>query len=463
MLKKRLAAFFFAALLTVAAVAPISAAAAQTAEGTEGYTLPSDRTVYAGTALLVNLGSRMEQDTVLYAQKADEVRAPGAMVRFMVLAYGLHRAEELGLDLDSATGAYTLEMFNGYVAGTGVPTVNMEFGETWTLRDLLVASFLQSASDAVTTLVFAIDGGVTEYVKGMNGLAEEIGCEFTHFANVTGLDSLSQYTTARDMYRIIRYAQQFSAFEGLVSSRQHTVKPVSGGRERTLVSVNSMQQSSSPFYYSPLIFGRTGLSDHEGRCCASVARDSGYEYLVVVMNAPETNDAGESGLHYRDTRTLFRWAFNGFQHTTVLAKSEILATVQVGLSWSTDRVNLVPEAEFATVVDANLKSDQIIKKVTVYQPSVQAPVEKGTVLGKVELIVNVDQKIGEVPLVASESISRNWLLYAWSRVSDFFTSVWFLLGVALLVLLLVGYIVLNVVYNRRRQKERLGRVRPPRS
>ena len=84
-------------------------------------------------------------------------------------------------------------------------------------------------------------------------------------------------------------------------------------------------------------------------------------------------------------------------------------------------------------------------------------------LGKVELIVNVDQKIGEVPLVASDTINRSWLLYAWSCVSDFFTSVWFLLGVAVLLLLLIGYAVLNVVYNRRRQKDRLGRVKPPRS
>ena len=96
--------------------------------------------------------------------------------------------------------------------------------------------------------------------------------------------------------------------------------------------------------------------------------------------------------------------------------------------------------------------------MTLDKEQVVAPIEKGTVLGKVELIINVDQKIGEVPLVASESISRNWLLYAWSGVAGFFTSIWFLLGVGLLILLLVGYAILNVVYNRRRRQERLGRV-----
>ena len=462
MLKKQIAAGFLAAALTVGLLTgpALSAAAEETSAENSGYSLPEGTTVHAGAALLVNLGSSVEQDTVLFARDADGVHAPGSMIRFMVVAYALHRLEETGMDMDAATGSYTEEMFNNFVAGTGVPTANMAFGETWTLRDLLVATFLQSASDAVTTLAFALDGGVNEFVRGMNALAQEIGCTYTHFANVTGLDSLSQYTTPRDMYRIIRYAQSFSRFEDLVSTRQYTVQPVSGGKARTLVSVNSMQQSSSAFYYSPLVFSRTGLSDHEGRTCASVARDSGYEYLAVVMSCPEKNEAGETGLHYRDTRTLFRWAFNNFRYTTILSKSEILATVNVALSWSTDRVNLVPADEFATVVENKLSTDQIIKKITLYEQQIDAPVEKGRVLGKVELIVNVDQKLGEVELVAAEAIERNWLLYAWSGIREFFTSVWFWLGVGVLVLLIIGYIILNILYNHRRRRDRLGKVRP---
>ncbi len=435
------------------------AAPAAAAKETGGYTLPEGTVIHADTALLVNLGSDTTRDVVLYEKAADEVRAPGAMMRFMVVTYTLHRLEQTGMDIDAVTGAYTVDMFNNYVAGTGVPTANMQYGETWTLRDLLTVAFIQNASDAVTVLACTLDGSVGKFVEGMNALAEEIGCDYTHFANVTGLDSLSQYTTARDMYRIIRYGQRFSLFEDIVGVRQYTVKPQAGGTERTLFSVNSMQQTSSPFYYSPLAFGRTGLSGHEGRTFASVARDSGYEYLVVVMSTPEQNAAGETGLHFRDTRTLFRWAFNSFAHSTILAKSEILASVKVKLSWNTDHVNLVPEREFSTVVENKLDPAQIIKRVTVYEDTVQAPVTKGTVLGKVELIINVDQKIGEVNLVAANDLNRSWLLYAFSGLGGFFTSPWFWIGVLVLILLIVGYIILNITYNRRRRRNRLQRVK----
>ncbi|MBQ8683157.1 MAG: D-alanyl-D-alanine carboxypeptidase [Clostridia bacterium] len=433
--------------------------------GAAGYTLPESTTIHAASAILVSLAGNAEGDVVLYDKEADTVHAPGSMMRYMVLAYALHRVEEKGLDIDTATGTYTKEMFNTYVAGTGVNTANMAYGETWTLRDLLQVAFMQSASDAVVVLAYAIDGGVAPFIQGMNTLAAEIGCRYSHFANLTGLDSLSQYTTARDMYRIVRYAQQFSLFEDLAVNYQVTVRPVSGGSQRTIVSTNSMLQPSSSYRYSPLVHSRTGLSEHEGRTCASVARDSGYEYLVVVMGCPEENAEGQKNLHYRDTMALFRWGFNNFEYKTVLGNSEILASLPVRLSLDTDWINLVPKQEIATVVEGNLELNQIVKEITLkadVEAGVDAPIEKGTVLGKVELIVNTDQKIGEVELVAAETINRSWLLYAWSQVSGFFTSPWFFLGIGLLVLLIIGYAILNVVHNRRRRRDRLQRVKPNR-
>lgn len=436
-------------LLTVGA-APVAAA---------GYALPEDTVIYAPAAILMNLAGDPQQDMVLYEKEADAVHAPGSMMRYAVLAHALARIQELGLDIDAATGTYTKEMFNRYVAGTGVPTANMNFGEEWTLRDLLAVSFMQSASDAVTVLAIALSGDVNNFVDGMNAMAEELGCTYTHFANLTGLDSLSQYTTARDMYRIVRYCQSFSVFEDIAVKYQVQVTPISGGSKRTIVSSNSLLQSSSVHHYAPIVHSRTGLSQHEGRTCASVARDAGYEYLVVVLGCAEKNEKGETGLHYRDTKTLLRWAFNQFEYKTVLGKSEILASLPLELAWNTDRINLVPATEVATVVDRKLDLTQIIRKISLNTQQVEAPVQKGQVLGKVELIINVDQTIGTVDLVAGEDISRSGLLLVWSRVSGFFSSVWFWLGFALLVLLVVAYVILNIVYNRRRRRQRLQQVK----
>jgi len=423
-----------------------------------GYPLPEGVTVHAPAAILVSLAGDPENDVVLYEKEADMVHAPGSMMRYMVLAYALTCVKEQGLSLDRTLGTYTSDLFNNYVAGTGVPTVNMNFGETWTLRDLLAVSFMQSASDAVTVLATTISGNVPDFIEGMNQLAKEIGCDYSHFSNLTGLDSLGQYTTTRDMYRIVRYCQSFSEFESLAVAYQVKVKPKSGGDTRTIVSANGLLQPSSTYRYSPIVHSRTGLSEHEGRACASVARDSGYEYLVVVMGCPEKNKKGETNLHYLDTIALMKWGFSRFEYRTILGKSEILGTLPVKLNWSTDHVNLVPAKEVSTVVDANLPMEQIIRKITIFEESVEAPLKRGTVYGKVELIINVDQKIGEMDLVASEDLDSHWVLVVWSGVSDFFSSGWFWGGLGLLVALLVAYIILNIVHNRRRRQQRMRRI-----
>lgn len=458
-MKKRIASLF--AAMAVAVCLLLSGG---TAVAAEGYPLPADITVHAESAILVSLANEPSSDMVLYAKNADEVRAPGAMMRYMVLAYALHRIEEKGLNAETDTGTYSIALFNEYVAGTGVTTAGMAYGETWTLHDLLTVSFIHNASDAVVVLAEAVDGDVRTFIDGMNTLALELGCTNSHFHWLSGLDSLSQYTTARDMYRIVRYCQSFSLFEDLASPAQVTVTPVSGGTKRTITTNNHLVMTSSTFYYEPLVYSRTGLSDTDGRTCAAVAQQGGYEYLVVVMGCPEQNDKGEKMLHYRDTTNLFKWAFKDFEYKTVLGKNEILASLKVDQSWDVDRVNLIPEKEIATVVKKGMDENQIIQTVTLTEETLTAPIKKGSVYGKVELFVNTDQKIGEVALVAAEDISRSELMHTWDGFWGGVSKVvpYLLIAAGALVVLVILYVVIAITHNRRRRKQKYADFRPRR-
>ncbi len=422
------------------------------------YTLPEDLTVQASAAAVVFLGGNEREDIFLYEKDVDGVHAPAALIRLMAGAYTLTKIKEKNLDMDTVTGTYTVEMFNTHVAGTGVTPVGMEFGETWKLRDLLTVSLIQTASDAATTLAYTIDGGVKEFVQGMNDLAKKIGCKNTHFANITGLDSLSQYTTAKDVYRIMRYALTFPEFETMISHKQYTVQPTSGGKPYTIYNRVDMLRSSTGYYYSPLKFGRTGLSEHEGWSLATVAADSGYEYMVILLGSPVKTADGRVGSHYTDTAALYRWAFRNFTYKTLLADSEILASVKVKHVWGKDAVNLVPEAAFSTVIYKDVEPKDVIKKVTVNEQVVKAPIEKGTVLGKVELIVNVDEKIGEINLVAAENMKKSGFLAALSAIGTVLGSGWLWGGIAVVVLAFGGYLA-YAVFDAKRQRRNKRRRR----
>ena len=461
-MKKRIAAFLAAVVLTatllLTCILPVSAA--------EGYSLPTDVPLHAETAILVSLGNDADADMVLYAKNADKVMAPGAMMRYMVLAYALHRIEEKGLNVDTDTGTYSIDLFNEYVAGTGVTPAGMGYDEEWILRDLLSVSFVHNASDAVVVLAEAVDGNVRTFIDGMNTLAMELGCVNSHFHHLSGLDSLSQYTTARDMYRILRYCQSFSLFEDLASPAQVTVKPVKGGKERTITTNNHLAMSSSKYYYEDLVYSRTGLSDGDGRTCAAVARKNGYEYLTVVMGCPEQNDKGESMLHYRDTKSLLKWAFEDFEYRVVLGKSEILRSVKVEQAHDLDHVNLIPAKEIATVVKKDISNNVIRPEITITVDTLTAPVKKGTVCGKVELYINDDQKIGEADLITSEDISHSELMRSWDGFAGGFVHFiktvlpWVIIVVVVLAVLIGSYIVIAILHNKKRNKPKYPDFKP---
>ena len=419
------------------------------------YDLPSGTTVSALSALLVSLGPTQEEDVILYDKDADKERSPAALVRLMVGCTAIRIIQENNIDIDTATGTYTVASFNKYISGTGIGVAQMNYGEVWTVRDLLSVSMIHSAADACVTLAETLSGSVEQFVAQMNALAAEIGCTDTNFSNVTGLDSIFQYTTANDVYRMMRYGMNSSEFVDMLSATNYDVKPVSGGSETTLVTTNNMLKTSSTFYYTPMKFGRNGSSDGAGLCLASVAQDSGYEYLCVVLGSP----LSEKTAQFTDTKTLYKWAFKNFAYKTLLDENDPVAQLKVNLAWNKDTVTLIPEKSFATTVTNELTKNTVIKKVTLYSDSVDAPVAKGQVYGKVELYISVDQKIGEVNLVASESVERSEALAVWSKINQFLTSPWFYAGLVLLVLLLIGYVILNIVHNQKRKRMRMKRVK----
>lgn len=414
-----------------------------TAAADVSYALPEGTTVAAQSAMVVYLGSTMEQDTVLFEKEAERVCGPAALVRMMVGAVALREIKAQGLDMDATHGTYTSALFYEHIGGTGLSVANMAIGETWTLRDLLTTSLIVTAADAAVTLAETVCGSVEAFVEKMNALADELGCRATSFANVTGNSSLAQYTTARDLYRITRYAMSFAEFEALIAKSQHTVTPVSGGAKRTFVTTNNMMRSSTSQYYAPMVFGRAGYTGSSGWSLLSVSRDSGYDYMVIVLGC-------ESGAHYTDTRALYRWAFGSFSFDILLSREETVAHIPVELAWNKDRVALVPAQELTAVVHNSLAADGITRRVTLYAQSLDAPIRKGTVYGKVELITNVDQVIGEVELVAAESIEKSGVLVAWRWVTYVLRSPWLYVCAGSLLLAIVLAALLKGLGKRRR-------------
>lgn len=418
------------------------------------YEYPSEGedTVTAPSAIMLYMGVKPEQDVVLYEKEADKRYQPGSLMRVAMAGYAMKLINEQQLNTETVTGQYTLQLFNHYVAGTGLHVALMNFGETWKLKDLLTVCTIQTAADAAVTLATVLSGSPEAFVEGLNAFAQELGCTNSHFTNVVGLNDEGQYMSARDVVTFSRYAMQYTEIRNMFELTQWTVQPISGGNKRSWPTSNDMVRASTEVYYSYAIGGRTGGTLTEQSLMEYGSLD-GYEYMAVVMGAAKKDAKGEViNNGYADARRLIRWGLIGFEYATLVRKNEPVGRLEVKDSAKRQTVSLVPEKELFTVVKKGTDLDAVTRKITTEKEYCTAPIEKGQKLGTLSLYLG-DKVIGSISVVAGEEAPRNFLYALWSDIHDAIFSGWFLAILLLLVLAAVGYVFLNIRYNRKRNRK----------
>lgn len=438
---RRCAFFVSLAVWLTAVLAPVSYAA---------YTPPVNIEIHSEAALLVNL----DTNRVIYEKNADQQMVPASLVKIMVCILALEYERDNGLDIDTDTLTAPNYIFDE-LWGKGASTADIRHGETMSMRNYLYGLMLQSAAEAALTIAdYVGDGSVDYFVQMMNDKAAAIGCENTHFVNPHGLYDPDQYTTARDMYLIARYAMELPEFMDIVSTYTvdigHTNKHEG---ESNLFSTIKLMSKSSEYYYEPVRGIKSGTLPESGRCLVTSASQDGFNYLLVTLGAPQYDDAGQElteRLDYKDHINLYEWAFNNFSYKTLMEEDRNLDEIPVRLSFEQDYVKLKSGARFSDLVPNTYDAASVVVIPETLE-SLDAPVEKGQTVGYARLMIS-GEEIGTVPLVAAQSVQRSELLYLADQFVKLTRTFWFKFGLVLAVTLLLFYILLMVIRNRNRRR-----------
>ena len=415
------------------------------------YPAEGEDTIQSPSALLLYMGVKAEQDVYLYEKEVDKTYEPGALMRVAMVGYATQLIREQNIDMETATGSYTLELFNHYVAGTGLHVALMNFGETWTIKDLLTVSTIQTAADCAVTLAATLSGSPEAFVEGLNQYAQALGCTNSYFTNVAGVNDGVQKMSARDVATFTRHAMQYSEVRDMLELTQWTVKPVSGGTTRSWPSSCDFIRQSSPVFYTYALGGKTGGTVSE-MGLMSFGGNNGYEYMAIVMGAPRKKENGDmTNIVYADARRLIRWGLLDFRYEKLAHKNEPVGRIPVRDSAERSSITLVPTRDLTTVLGPDVDRDEITRRVVTTQTECVAPVTEGEVLGTLELYLN-NELVGSVPVAAGENASRNFLYAAWCDIRNVLFSGWTLAILLLLAALAIGYVLLNIRYNRKRNR-----------
>ena len=349
---------------------------------------------------------------------------------------------------------------------------DMRSNETFTYREAVYAMLLRNANEAAMGLAYSLSGGdLAGWVSQMNTLSQRIGTTGSTWTDACGLDS-GNVTTAVDMYLILRYLMSFDAFVDISSAPTFTM-PAKEKHTKSFVLLNQNvalnKTSGGSFYRKSMQGGMCDVmaykNDHGDQSYVSWANQDGSTYIFCIMQSPDTCDtygyANRRPALYETTR-LIDWVFQSFSIQPALDTDLALAEIPVKYSSDTDTLKLYPDNSMMTLLPSS--GDGTVTQKYFHLPDyVCAPVQQGDVVGTVELKL-AGETIGMVNLIAGQDVSRSSLLYSFSKLQEFFGSLYLkvvLVVSAICAIIYVAWVLLNSPHTRHSSKKvhRYGRPR----
>lgn len=435
-MKKRLISILFIFILIFSLMLSILSTPA-------GAFTPSSFDISAESALLISL----DGNSKIFEKEPDKKMYSASLVKIMTSVIILDKSAEG--DMIPVTQAALDELI-----GISYNAYGFTEGEALSVEQIIAAIMLASSNEAAHIAAHYYAGGTEKFVELMNQKATELGMSGTNYTNVTGFHDDNQYTTASDLYKLIKYAMEDERFEPIVSTRLYTMEGTQQHPDtRYILNSNWLIDSATTYYYRNATGVKNGTSDESGRCLVATAAKNKRTYVCILLGCPtEDKDGNDVFYDYTDAKNLFEWAFNDFEHKAVVDIAQPVCEAEVKYSSDNDYVTLFPKDELYATIPRSADNSTIQITPELNEEVFTAPIEKGSVLGKAK-VSYAGVELGEIELIAADSVERSFLLASISEIGKFVKTPWFIGGVAVIIALLI-FRKLITDHNRKKRREK---------
>ena len=368
-------------------------------------TIDSQLPVLGSEQLITNARSVLlyetQTDTLMYAWNADERLPPASLAKILTALIAVEQG-----DL-SAKVTVRQEVLNT-VSKNAVKS-DILAGEVLTLEDLLYCMMVDSGNDAAAVIADHISGSQEAFVQQMNEYAQSLGCVDTNFTNVHGIHEENQYSTARDLGRILAAAVKNESFCDIFGAVYYSVPASNLSEDRHLVSENYLINGDIvQIYYDGRVKGsRTGVTEDKNRCIASVAESNGLQLVSIILGSASVYE--ESGVKvrsfggYTETSDLLDLAFDGYQPCQLIYNGQILK--QEPVENGDCYVSLGTAASAATVLPGGVSVDDLNVQYEHINQTLKAPIKKGDLLSCVKFTYG-GKCVAQLDLYAMNSVHK---------------------------------------------------------
>lgn len=342
-----------------------------------GISLAQGDTPFDPTYILIDTVSGQ----VLAEDGAHVRRAPASVTKVMTMLVAMEAIEQGKGSLDD------IVRVSKKAAGIGGSQIYLAEGERISLEDLMKAIAIASANDACVAVAEHLAGTEEVFVTLMNKEAERLGLKDTRFTNTNGLPEDGHYSSAYDLAIMTReLVLRYPSVLDWTSKRYTTIRD----GKTTIYNTNKLLGQ-----LDGLTGMKTGHTQNAGYCLSATA-SRGDEHRIAVVMGYQSDDS-----RWQKARELVEYGFKAFDRLNPASEGDVVGKVEVkdGVSLTVDAV---AAGDLTFLVEVT-KKDQVSTRII--QEEVQAPIEKGTVVGRFVAFVG-ENEANSVPVYAAEDVPK---------------------------------------------------------
>ncbi len=267
-------------------------------------------------------------------------------------------------------------------AAVGQESIYLRSGESLSVAELVKAALIQSANNAAAALALSVAPNFETFAALMNAKARELGLRDSNFVRPDGLDAPNQYSSARDATSLAEAAMRVPFIRRTVRQETATI-----GGDRTLHTWNDLLGR-----FPGLIGVKTGHTNGAGWSQVAAVRSDAGAIYATILGSPSRAQRNS------DLQRLLVWGIAQYRTVEAISGHRIYAEAE--LPYGRGPLALVAEQPLRLVV----RPGRPLVERVIAPTSVSLPVERGQVVGRVE-IWGRGRLLGTRPLVAAASVT----------------------------------------------------------
>ena len=371
----------------------------------------------------------------LYEQNIDKSISPASTVKLMTALVAFDCIPDIKKEIT---------ITQSMIEGMETNVMKLSVGESISYENLLIGLVCGGYNDAAQALAVATCGSVGAFVAKMNEKAGKLGASNTVYKEPTGIDD-SASTTAYDTMLVAREFMKNEILTSFSSLPSYKIPATNKSNERHIYNRNALKSSYSTVnYLNPNAIGmNAGMTSGGGYCVVTGVANGDMKYVCVVMGAKH---GSESNITYSYAiANEFIAQIKRFDARPIISLDEEVGTLPIeGASLNKESVSLRPSRELTAYLPQDYETTGLLEYTYVYSvDKVIAPVEEGTVVGKI--VVSYDgEQVGVCDIVIAETVERELIIYLLFVIRSFLGSrVFFLIIISFIVLLFIKFVIID--------------------